>query len=208
MINVSLLPGEAVVPASMLPDALSATPVADMATAMGKLPAPSDIAGLVRRADGRTWLLAHHEPLVSRDELGANVDRPWVHPIGLRFKTLYGPIADVAAILNDPNSEHAEVKRRQALHEEMEREAHERRERNLAEQRAAGAAQTEERHRQERARREFRWDAWGPLPVGAKICYAAALAVADGEDLATTLRRLGGELASTDTVPFPERRWW
>jgi hypothetical protein len=205
------LPGEALASATTLPNELSAAAVAELMLEMlelGRAPAPSEIAGLVRRADGRTWLLAHHEPLISRDELGANVDRPWVHPIGLRFKTLYGKIADVAAILLDPDSGHAEVKRRQALHEEMEREAHERRERNLAEQRAAGAAQVEERRREEQAKRDFDYNRWCQLPREARWLYLVALAADSGKPLAQALRDVADAVARGDAAPFPGAKWW
>jgi hypothetical protein len=210
MTAVALQPGEILAAATSLPDNLSAAAIGELTLALGRAPQPSEIAGLVRRGDGRTWLLSHRIPAVSKSELGAFVDTPWSYMggAGMRFTRAFGPIAEVAQILVDPSSPDAEVRRRERLHEQMQRELHERQERERAEQVAAGAREAEERRRRARASTDFRESDWGPLPPMAKLLYLIALSVDDGTDVASELRRLAGEFSRKGTLPWPERRWW
>jgi len=208
MTAVALPPGEVLAPATTLPDVVSAAAVAALTLALGRAPTPGEMAALVRRGDGRTWLLGHRVPVVSRAELGANADRPWAVAVGMRFRTEYGPIGEVAAILLDPSSPDAEVARRLALHEEMLRDQAARQAQEEAERRAAGAAQEEERRRRQRASLEFREDAWDRLPRESRVLYSMALDLDGGADPAGVLRRTAAALASRGPIPFPGRRWW
>jgi len=199
---------EVLASAVQLPDSVSAGAVAELTHALGRPPGPSELRALMRRDNGRDWVMAYREPILSRAELGANVDQPWRDPAGMRARTCFASITEAAIVHNDPAGPEAEMRRRDRLHDQFQRDVHDRNVQWEAQHRAEGRAADEERQRQERAKAEFRWQDWGPLPPEAKLAYSLALAIDDGKDLAIELRRLGGELARTKTLSFPARRWW
>jgi hypothetical protein len=209
MTAVALLPGEALAPATVLPDAVSSAAVAELTAALGRPPTPSEISRLHRRSD-LTFVMSYCMPTVDRRELGDFIDRPWAHPIGvgMRSITAWGTIPYVVALMLDPTSGDSEMRRREKLFEEMQRALAARQERETAQRRDQDAADAQERQRRERAKQEFRFTDWGPLSAPAKLAYALALAVDDGKDLAVVLRRLGSELGRTGTIEFPGKKWW
>jgi hypothetical protein len=94
----------------------------------------------------------------------------------------------------------------------------------LAELNARHARQAEDEHNQqlaaakrklnaEEAAKAFRWDDWAKLVDFQRAFYALGLAVDDGEELASALRRIAGSVQSffgerATPLPPPSKKWW